>query len=89
MRETSTTVHGPKDYRLPAHWAPIVMPLILTVCMSFIVSGIATVRAGGLTERFLGLWMSAWSVSWLVAFPTLLLVLPAVRKAVSLLVRPQ
>ncbi|EPH31988.1 hypothetical protein L293_1764 [Acinetobacter gyllenbergii CIP 110306 = MTCC 11365] len=33
-------------------------------------------------------WMSAWGISWLIAFPVLLLVLPVVRKLTLLLVRP-
>lgn len=77
-----------KDYRLPASWAAFVMPLILSICMSFIVSGIATVKAVGLSDRFIPLWMSAWGLSWIVAFPTLLVVLPAVRKLVGFIVRP-
>jgi hypothetical protein len=89
MQDTLPSALQTKDYRLPARWAPIVMPLILSVCMSFIVSGIATLRAVGFADHLLALWMSAWGVSWLVAFPTLLLVLPMVRRLVSLLVRPQ
>jgi hypothetical protein len=89
MQDTLPSAREIKDYRLPARWAPIVMPLILSICMSFIVSGIATLRAVGLVDHFLALWMSAWGVSWLVAFPTLLLVLPMVRRLVSFLVRPQ
>ncbi len=85
MTETSTV----SDYRLPAHWAPFVMPLLLSICMTFIVSGIATVKAVGLTDDFLGLWMGAWGVSWVIAFPVLLLVLPAVRKLTGLIVRPK
>lgn len=79
----------PRDYRLPARWAGTVMPLILSICMSFIVSGIATLKAIGPADDFIPVWMSAWAVSWAVAFPTLLLVLPVVRKLVSVIVRPQ
>lgn len=57
--------------------------------MSFVVSGIATLKAIGPADGFVPVWMSAWAVSWAVAFPTLLLVLPFVRKLVSLIVRPQ
>lgn len=89
MQETSPSAVQSKDYRLPARWASLVMPLILSLCMSFIVSGIATLRAVGPVDHFLALWMSAWGVSWIAAFPTLLLVLPVVRKLVNLLVRPQ
>lgn len=33
-------------------------------------------------------WMGAWGVSWLVAFPALLLLLPVVRRIVALVVEP-
>ncbi len=77
-----------RDLRLPASWAPFVMPLILSVCMTFIVSGIATLKAIGLTDRFFDLWMGAWGVSWIVSFPTLLVILPLARKLVNFIVRP-
>jgi hypothetical protein len=34
----------------------------------------------------LHVWLGAWGLSWLVAFPTLLLVLPVVRRATDALV---
>jgi hypothetical protein len=76
------------DYRLPASWARFVMPLLLSLCMTFIISAVATMRSVGLPPTFLGLWMSAWAMSWAVAFPVLLLILPLVRRMVSLLCKP-
>ena len=58
------------------------------VLMTFVVSGISTVKALGLTAEFLQTWPGAWALSWLVAFPTLLLVLPLVRRLVALVVAP-
>lgn len=77
-----------KDRRLPARWAALMFPLILSICMTFVVSGIATFRAVGAADHFIGLWMGSWAVSWAIGFPVLLLVLPAVRKIVGLIVRP-
>ncbi len=74
--------------RLPPRYAAVVMPLVLSVIMTFVVSGIATLRSLGLSPAFPATWMSAWGLSWLVAFPTLLLVLPLVRRIVSLIVAP-
>ncbi len=74
--------------RLPARYAGIVMPLILSILMTLIVSAIATLRIAGLSAGFLGAWMGAWAWSWVVAFPTLLLVLPVVRRLVALVVEP-
>ncbi len=78
---------GPFGLRkLPARYAGIVMPLLLSVLMTFIVSMISTWRGVGFTPDFLRLWLGAWGLSWLVAFPTLLLVLPVVRRATAALV---
>ncbi len=72
--------------KLPARYAGIVMPFVLSILMTFVVSLVATLRTIGLVPGFGGLWMSAWALSWVIAFPTLLLVLPLVRKIVGLVV---
>jgi hypothetical protein len=72
--------------KLPARYTAIVMPLVLSVLMTFVVSAISTFRSLGPTPAFLATWPSAWAISWLVAFPTLLAVLPLVRKIVALAV---
>lgn len=65
------------------------MPLLLSLLMTFIVSLISTLRVAGFSLDALRLWMSSWALSWLVAFPTLLLVLPLVRRATAAIVDPQ
>lgn len=72
--------------KLPARYAGILMPLVLSIIMTFIISGVSTLRGVGLTADFLSLWMQAWGLSWLVAFPTVSLVLPLVRKIVGMVV---
>jgi ABC-type phosphate/phosphonate transport system permease subunit len=74
--------------RLPAKYGALLTPLILSIIMTFIVSLIATVKAVGISDFSAREWMSAWCLSWMVAFPTLLLVLPLVRRIVGLLVAP-
>jgi hypothetical protein len=74
--------------RLPARYAGIVMPLILSILMAGIVSCVATLTSLGMTPDFVGHWLGAWLASWLIAFPTLLLVLPIVRRIVALVVEP-
>jgi hypothetical protein len=34
----------------------------------------------GWSDQFISLWLHAWSLSWLMAFPLILVVLPLVRK---------
>ncbi|UMY18269.1 DUF2798 domain-containing protein [Methylobacterium organophilum] len=74
--------------RLPARYAAILMPFVLSLLMTFVVSGIATLKSLGLSAAFLQTWPGAWAISWVVAFPTLLLVMPLVRRIVGLLVAP-
>ena len=72
--------------KLPARSAAWVMPLLLSILMTFIVSMVSTLRVIGLTPDMPKMWMGAWALSWVVAFPTLLLVLPLVRKATAAIV---
>lgn len=74
--------------KLPARYAALVMPLVLSVLMTFVVSAISTLKSLGPTPAFLATWPVAWGLSWLVAYPTLLAVLPLVRRIVALLVHP-
>ncbi|OYU45812.1 MAG: hypothetical protein CFE44_05545 [Burkholderiales bacterium PBB4] len=75
--------------KLPARYAAWVMPLLLSVLMTCIVSLISTLKGVGWVPGFWRLWLSAWAVSWLVAFPTLLVALPLVRKLTAALVDVQ
>lgn len=73
--------------KLPARYGSLVMPLLLSIFMTGVVSFISTVKSFGLSPQLASRWLSAWGVSWLIAFPVLLLVLPVVRKATALVVR--
>jgi len=82
-----TTFPAPRPRKkLPAHYATILMPLVLSVLMTFVVSAISTLKSLGPTPAFVTTWPVAWAISWLVAFPTLLVVLPLVRRIVALAV---
>lgn len=72
--------------KLPPRAALVVTPLILSILMTNIVSLISTLNGVGLAPNFLDLWLRAWGLSWVVAFPVLLFVLPAVRRATAALV---
>ena len=75
-----TTSPAPRTRgKLPARYAAIVMPLVLSVLMTFVVSAISTLRSLGPTPAFIATWPAAWAISWLVAFPTLLAVLPGAK----------
>lgn len=73
--------------KLPPRYAGVVMPFFLSVLMTAIVSMVSTLKGIGWGGNFFRVWLSAWGLSWLVAFPVLLMVLPAVRKLTALVVR--
>lgn len=72
--------------KLPNKYSGIVMPFILSCFMTFIVSLISLIRAKGFSLSIINLWPSAWIISWAIAFPILLLILPFVRKIVNFIV---
>ena len=83
--KSSTIILGiPK---LPAKYAGIVMPFLLSILMTMLVSFISSVKISGITSQFLNIWLSSWGVSWLIAFPTLLGLLQIVRKLTTFLVK--
>lgn len=75
-----------RRHKLPARFAPIVTPLLLSLLMTCLVSLIATIRSVGLTPAVLHLWPGSWALSWLVAFPLMLMVMPVVKRLTSALV---
>ena len=73
----------------PARFAPVLFGLILSGMMSCMVSGISTLRAGGLAEGVFAKWMTSWGISWAIAFPVVLVVAPITRRIVAALTRPK
>lgn len=64
--------------------APIVFGFLVATVMTFIISGISNVIALGVSDpAFLDNWMKSWAATWIVAFPTLVIVAPVVRRFVE------
>jgi hypothetical protein len=79
----------PSPSLLPARAAPLLVPLLLSVVMTCVVSAVATLRALGFSAEAASRWPEAWGLSWLIAFPTLLVALPLVRRVVGALTLPR
>jgi hypothetical protein len=62
------------------------MPFFLSIVMTCIISMVSTLRGVGWVPGLLHLWLGSWAISWVIAFPTLLIMLPVVRKLTGLLV---
>ena len=75
--------------KLPAFLEPFVFGALPSGLMSFIVSGIATWNAVGFAPTFTMQWLESWLFAWAVAFPTVLVVAPAVRRLTQLVVAPR
>ncbi|SHG64836.1 Protein of unknown function [Kaistia soli DSM 19436] len=73
---------------MPARYGALVFPLILSIFMCGTVSAVSTLKGLGLTPDFPLRWAVAWGLSWLIAFPVLLIILPFVRRIVGLIVEP-
>jgi hypothetical protein len=74
--------------RIPARYAGIVLPFLLSVVMTCVISGVSTLLALELSREALLAWPLAWASSWIIGFPTLLVVLPFVRRLTAALVAP-
>lgn len=74
---------------IPQKYAHVAFALVLSGLMSFLVSGISTLRALGLSDGFIWLWMTAWLPSWGFAFPAVLVVAPIARRIVNRMVRAE
>lgn len=73
--------------KLPQRALIFLVPFFLSLVMSGIVSFISTVKALGFSWLLVSPWLTSWGISWAIAFPTVLFILPFARKLSLLLVR--
>jgi len=84
-----------KRYRqricVPKQFTPYLFPFLLSGITTFIVTGLSTIRVLGIYaaissfNHFLGVWMNSYLYTWLFSYPTLLLMVPVVRRIVNAL----
>ena len=70
-------IHWKKLHPKHLNW---LIPLCLSGIMSGAISCFNMIINKGFVEGFFMLWLHAWSLSWLMAFPLVLMVLPIVRR---------
>ena len=85
MQNKSVTIIG-RIPKLPAKFALLLMPLLLSGLMSGTISMINLWKNIGWFDGFFMKWVGIWLFSWLIAFPTVLIFLPLVRRLTGLLV---
>ena len=69
--------------RIPARYAPLVFGAVLSSIMVGIVSAFVLLITQGLSDAFLFRWLRSCLMTWPVAFPTVTIVAPWVRKLVG------
>lgn len=74
--------------RIPACFAPVLFGAILSAIMVSVVSAAVLLVDQGWTADFPVRWLTGFLSTWPIAFPTILVVAPAVRKCVSYLTTP-
>lgn len=71
---------------IPSRYSPYVFSFFMSLLMSGVMSFCITALNLGWVNNLLLLWLKAWSAAFVIAFPTIVLVTPLVRKLVSLVI---
>jgi uncharacterized protein DUF2798 len=74
--------------RIPSRFAPIAFGALLSVIMVAIVSAFVILSTQGLQANFLAQWGRGCLTTWPVAFPTVTLIAPWVRRMVGAITAP-
>lgn len=69
--------------RVPSRFAPLVFGALLSAIMVAIVSAFVLATAQGIDPGFPAQWLKSCVTTWPVAFPTVTLVAPWVRRVVA------
>lgn len=69
--------------RIPARYAPVLFSALLSAIMVCIVSAFVLTTTQGIHSGFPGQWLKSCLTTWPVAFPTVAIVAPLVRRAVG------
>jgi len=69
--------------RIPNRFAPLVFGALLSAIMVALVSAFVLALHQGIHEGFLWQWLRSCATTWPVAFPTVTLVAPWVRRVVA------
>lgn len=72
--------------KLPPSALKFMFPLVLSMMMSGIISLVNMLRIIGFHDGLMVRWL-AWALSWVIAFPTVFVIMPIARKIVGLFVQ--
>jgi hypothetical protein len=69
--------------KIPSRYAPLLFGGILSVIMVTVVSGVVLALTQGLHKEFLWQWTKSAATTWPIAFPTVTVLAPWVRRVVG------
>lgn len=69
--------------RIPSRYAPILFSALLSAIMVAIVSAFVLITTQGIHAGLFAQWLKSCATTWPVAFPTVAVVAPLVRKMVG------
>ena len=69
--------------RIPNRFAPLVFGALLSAIMVAVVSAVVLALNNGIQQGFLWQWLRSCATTWPVAFPTVTVVAPWVRRMVG------
>ena len=69
--------------KIPARFAPLVFGALLSAVMVAIVSAFVIASTQGIQSDFAARWLRSCALTWPVAFPTVTLIAPWVRRVVG------
>ncbi|SFD50371.1 DUF2798 domain-containing protein [Pseudoalteromonas denitrificans] len=72
-----------------AQYQSVVYSFFMALLMSSIMSLTITIFNLGIVEGLLSIWLKAWSFSFVIAFPTVILVSPFVKRMVKLVIKEE
>ena len=64
-----------------------VFSFFMALLMSAIMSMVVSLLNVGLVENIFAIWLRAWGISFVIAFPTVIVVTPLVKRLVNLMVK--
>ena len=68
---------------VPRRYAPILFSCLVSLIMVAVVSAVVVTLNEGFSTDLVGHWLRSFAISWPVAFPTLTIVAPVVRRFVE------
>ena len=69
--------------RIPVRYSNLLFGAMLSMIMVTVISGAVVLVTQGLSANFLAQWFKGFAIAWPIAFPTVLVVAPLVRKIVA------